>query len=426
MDADRALVTKVVWTGRGLDEILAAGVTPDKLIHEDLAKVLKFVTVHAEKYGRIPSVPVVVDEFPQVAWEQTDESLDYLIERWKTMYARRLSIEFIREELAPMTNELDKIADFPAMLRRHADQLAFLGHEDSLGIQRARLAAVGADVERVGFLRGRNSTILTLPTDAAEIERQIRTNNIGCLFIDPVNSHVDAGIRTSDDKDMRTALSPLALIAQETDCIIVVVHHFSKGTAGGKLLYRLGGSMAYSGVARSVLALGRKDPGEANGGGAEEKNVDDVGRDEDDPNARFLFQTGSNYSEDKAPIRFVIETREVKVADGTDQVGAFTYWGEDHHVTQADVFTNSNGQLGRPRDESVREWLNELLNGRDEISTQELYDAAHADGHGDRNIRNIMRRELKWEPVRGAKVWRAPGKPDAGEAEEVQGDVTAD
>ena len=304
--------------------------------------------------------------------------------------------------------------------------VAFLGHEDSLGIQRARLAAVGADVERVGFLRGRNSTILTLPTDAAEIERQIRTNNIGCLFIDPVNSHVDAGIRTSDDKDMRTALSPLALIAQETDCIIVVVHHFSKGTAGGKLLYRLGGSMAYSGVARSVLALGRKDPGEANGGGAEEKNVDDVGRDEDDPNARFLFQTGSNYSEDKAPIRFVIETREVKVADGTDQVGAFTYWGEDHHVTQADVFTNSNGQLGRPRDESVREWLNELLNGRDEISTQELYDAAHADGHGDRNIRNIMRRELKWEPVRGAKVWRAPGKPDAGEAEEVQGDVTAD
>jgi AAA domain len=297
--------------------------------------------------------------------------------------------------------------------------VAFLGHEDSMGILKARLDASGADPERVYFLRGRNNTILTLPTDADTIRKQIVDNNIGILFIDPVNSHMDAKLKTGDDKDIRTALSPLALIAQDTGCIIVVIHHFSKGSIGGKLLYRFSGSAAYVGVARSVLALGRKTI-EGNGSGAESDGsvasvlqayTDDAEDEDDDPNARFLFQTGSNYSEDKPPIRFQIEEVEVEVTDGVDDVARFIYVGEDHDIRQEQVFSNGmpRGQ-GRPKDETIRAWIEEQIGDRDEVPAQELYDAAHADGHSDRTVRAILRREMGWQSVRTGRsyVWRRP------------------
>jgi hypothetical protein len=290
---------------------------------------------------------------------------------------------------------------------------AFLGHEDSLGTQSARLVAAGADMSRVYALRGRDGAILTLPSDAAEIRRYVEEFEIGCLFVDPINSHTDSGIRTSDDKSMREVLSPLALIAQECDTIVIVVHHFSKGTLGQKTLYRLGGSMAYSGVARSVLALGRKEEVEEQ----DDEHEEDEDRpspfltDSPDENSRYLFQCGTNYYGDVTPVRFDIKQVEVEVTDGHDDVAKFVYVGEDDSVSEADIFTGSVKRgRGRPKDNGLRAWLAKYIDGKDEVAAQDLYDAAHADGHSDRTVRDVLRREMGWTSERRGRVnvWREP------------------
>jgi hypothetical protein len=292
--------------------------------------------------------------------------------------------------------------------------VGFLGHEDSREILKARLEASGADPARYGFLRGRDNAVLTLPKDADTIRHQIEEHELGALFIDPINNHTDDDINENRDKELRRALSPLALIAQETGCIIIVVHHFNKGSINSKLLYRYSGAMAISGVSRSVLALGRKEKDASKDASKDPDGPEEI---ENESHVRWLFQTGSNYYADQDPIRFEIETREVDVKDGTDNVGAFVYVGEDSDILETDCFSNgSSGGRGQPKDEAVREWISEYLDGLDEATPSRMQDAAEAAGYGSqwRTIRHVVTEELEWESERlegqgrNAFVWKRP------------------
>ena len=60
------------------------------------------------------------------------------------------------------------------------------------------------------------------------------------------------------DHGIRTALAPLARLADEHGCAVLCVCHLNK-SKGGNALYRVGGSIGYVGAARSVLGFGR-DP----------------------------------------------------------------------------------------------------------------------------------------------------------------------
>jgi hypothetical protein len=127
MDANRALVSKLVNSGRTsyLDEAMEAGVTAQRLgeFYEDCAAVFSFVQAHLAQYGRMPTVPVVIEAHPKFTFEITEEPWTYVLDRWKLTYARKEAVEFVMDELAPATNDWDRIPDFPEMLRRKADEL---------------------------------------------------------------------------------------------------------------------------------------------------------------------------------------------------------------------------------------------------------------------------------------------------------------
>ena len=127
-----------------------------------------------------------------------------------------------------------------------------------------RLSAAGANLRRVHILtevRGvsDDGKIVTrpveLPGDLPIVERIIREHRVVLVVIDPLMAYLSGTVNSFRDQDVRRALHPLAQLAETTGATFVVVRHLNK-SAGGKAMYRGGGSIGIGGAAR-VCVPGR-------------------------------------------------------------------------------------------------------------------------------------------------------------------------
>jgi hypothetical protein len=127
---------------------------------------------------------------------------------------------------------------------------------------RPRLDAAGADVERVLALdkipERDGPRLPVLPGDAIHIRDAIRRIGARLVVIDPLTAFLGGETNTHKDQDVRRALHPLAILAQQTGAAVLVVRHLNK-VQGGNPLYRGGGSIGIIGAARSGLLVAR-DP----------------------------------------------------------------------------------------------------------------------------------------------------------------------
>ncbi len=98
---------------------------------------------------------------------------------------------------------------------------------------------------------------MRLPSGVESIRTLAAEHEVQLVVIDPITAHLDRGINPNSDVDVRVALQPLAQFAAETGVAVVLVRHRRK--ADGDALLAGAGSMAFAGVARSVL-LAAKDP----------------------------------------------------------------------------------------------------------------------------------------------------------------------
>lgn len=99
MDAERALVSRLLQSGKGLDEIHAAGIRTIHFGEEDCRQVFHFITSYTGNHGKQPPVPTVLEEFPDFNLELREDPLDYLIQRFREEIERRL-IDNLNYELA--------------------------------------------------------------------------------------------------------------------------------------------------------------------------------------------------------------------------------------------------------------------------------------------------------------------------------------
>ena len=125
---------------------------------------------------------------------------------------------------------------------------------------RPRLEAAGADVSRVsvvGVIPTPNGAgrLPVLPDDVALIVGECDRIGARLLVFDPVTAYL-GDINSHRDSDVRGGLAPLAEAAERAGVAVVLVRHLNKGT-GGSALYRGGGSIAFSGLARLVLLAGK-------------------------------------------------------------------------------------------------------------------------------------------------------------------------
>ena len=121
-----------------------------------------------------------------------------------------------------------------------------------------RLMAAGGDPSKVLFLAEvpdgeGGERPLSLPEDVQIIERAALRVGAKLVIIDPLMAFISPSLDPNKDRDVRRALAPLKVIAENTGAV-VIIRHLVKATEK-KALYRGGASIGIIGVARSGLLV---------------------------------------------------------------------------------------------------------------------------------------------------------------------------
>ncbi|MFC6080733.1 AAA family ATPase [Sphaerisporangium aureirubrum] len=174
--------------------------------------------------------------------------------------------------------------------------------EDSWGHTIApRLHAAGADLDmvfRVEVERDGALDQLTLPRDCEALAYEIERMGVAMLAADPLLSLIASGINTHQDRELRTALEPLARLADRSACAVVGLAHFNK-SANTDALNLITGSRAFSAVARAVLAIAR-DPHADDGSCVLSQAKNNLGR-LDVPSLRYVVRTAQVPTDEDEP-----------------------------------------------------------------------------------------------------------------------------
>ena len=113
-----------------------------------------------------------------------------------------------------------------------------------------RIVRAGGDQSRFHLVRK-----LVLPAQIDRLEATANCLRARLIVIDPLMAYLGDRVKTNDDHLVRRALEPLAEMAARLDAAVVLVRHLNK-KAGDDAIYRGGGSIGFTGLARSVLAVG--------------------------------------------------------------------------------------------------------------------------------------------------------------------------
>lgn len=121
-----------------------------------------------------------------------------------------------------------------------------------------RLIAADADIQRIHIIRDveidGSTYYLSFPRDVQRMEEHIVKTRARILMIDPLNAFLERGVDSHKDSDVRSILMPFEAIAEKTKCAVLIVAHRNK-KEDASTLYRIGGSIGFTGAARSVLQV---------------------------------------------------------------------------------------------------------------------------------------------------------------------------
>jgi hypothetical protein len=257
-----------------------------------------------------------------------------------------------------------------------------------------RLIAAGADlthVYRVDVESDAGAAFLTLPRDCNGLAVEIAALGVAMLAADPLLSLISAGIDTHRDRDLRTALEPLAKLADTTGCAVVALAHVNK-SASTDPLNLITGSRAFSAVARAVLSIAR-DSAEDDGSCVMSVTKNNLGR------------------LDLPSLRYRVETAEIPTDEGPAYVGRLVMVGETDRSVN-DILNDSAEPQGEDRAEAndAAAWLTDYLTSKGgEASRKDVLKAARAEGIADRTLTRARTKAhvaTTREGFPGNTVWR--------------------
>jgi hypothetical protein len=127
---------------------------------------------------------------------------------------------------------------------------------------RPRAEQCGADLSRIKVIEGsRNDAGDTVPFrlgDLKLVDEWLTLHpEVEMVIIDPIAALL-ADVDAHKDTEVRSALQPLAELAERHRVAVVVVMHLRKSEAQ-RAIYRVGGSIGFVGLARSVLLVAKDE-----------------------------------------------------------------------------------------------------------------------------------------------------------------------
>ena len=261
-----------------------------------------------------------------------------------------------------------------------ANVLVFSSEDDIGDTLRPRLEAAGADLTRVVFenLRDPDAAPFMLPRDLAVLEEAVNDHHASLVVIDPVMSYLDPDVDSHKDQSVRSALMPLATLCQRTHVSALLHRHLNKDSAKSAL-YRGGGSIAFTGVARLVL-LAAKDP--------------------DDPGNYVLARTKGNLGRPPPSLSY-------RIGDAGDDTGVVLWGGESEHTADTLLAPDKPGPKPDTLDAAKR-YLTDLLAGGPKLR-QDVIDAATKVKLSASTVRRAADAlGLVSEPYGKERTWRLP------------------
>lgn len=234
-----------------------------------------------------------------------------------------------------------------------------------------RFIAAGADMDRVLFVDVKTETsaegVITMPVDNIAVEALIHEHNIALVILDAATSVMASGLDGHDDRKVRQFLEPLAAIGTRTECSILGVCHFGKRESAdtGKLIL---GSIAWSQVARSVLAVAQDPDGDL-----------------------VISATKKNLSAESASIGARIVSATVDTDDGPANVGRVEWLGETTSDARDHLAGDGDGGEREDRDQAF-EWLHEYLKSDGRVKSAQVKRDAGSAGFSASTIARSRRR----------------------------------
>ena len=128
-----------------------------------------------------------------------------------------------------------------------------------------RLIAAGADLERVHIVQAikcRDDSELPLFLNEHMIyldDMLTEHPEIRILIIDTLQSHIGSAVATNNNCSVRGVMTPLKRLAEKHHVAVLCIEHLtkSKTTSGENATYRVQGSIAFAGAARSVWIVAK-------------------------------------------------------------------------------------------------------------------------------------------------------------------------
>ena len=222
-----------------------------------------------------------------------------------------------------------------------------------------RILKAGGDPSRFHVVRK-----LVLPAEIDRLEETATRLKARLIVIDPLMAYLGDGVKTNDDHLVRRALEPLAEMAARLDAAVVLVRHLNK-RAGDDAIYRGGGSIGFTGLARSVLA---------------------VGRDPDDPDRMILAPIKLNVARRPPSLAYRI------VADGDYEPAHIAWEGTSERTAEDLIGRTRDDMTGLSKTAELASAMRKLLGSHGGLMTAaQAYRALEKLGFDTRSKDNLMR-----------------------------------
>jgi putative DNA primase/helicase len=147
--------------------------------------------------------------------------------------------------------------------------LIWTGEDDPERTIKPRLIQMGADAKKISIVKGTHDEDGKLrpfnpSTDLPGLALTAKDipGGIDLLIVDPIASVIGGKVDNSNNAGHREKLQPLVDFAEDMDCAVIGVTHFTKGTIGKDPIDRVTGSLAFGAVARVVFAATKNQSGE--------------------------------------------------------------------------------------------------------------------------------------------------------------------
>lgn len=264
-----------------------------------------------------------------------------------------------------------------------------------------RLIGAGADLDLVFRVEAVESeygeTTLSLPQDNSLMEKAINEYGVVLVVLDPLMSCIGAGIDTHRERDVRTALDPLARMADRTGAVLLGIAHFNKGS-GTDPASLITGSGAFKNVPRAVFGFAR----------------------DDDAGCRVMTQAKNSLGRSDLPsLAYTIESVEVPTKKGPAHVGRFVFLGESER--SVDDILAAGPDVDRSERSEAADWLRSYLSDLGgEAAAQDVKKAAKADDISESTLKRAMSKagvEAVRQGFGKGSVWRFKAEMSATDSE---------